>query len=47
MEFQPACHTTLWRSVGKTSQKLQECNVGSVGEPINYGRCSFNNDVSC
>ena len=34
-------------SVGKTGQKLHESNVRSVGEPINYGRCSFNKNVCC
>ena len=40
MEVQFACRTSHWRSMGKTGQKLQESNVRSVGEPINYGRCS-------
>ena len=31
MEVQPACRTSIWRSVGKTGQKLQESNVRSVG----------------
>ena len=31
MEVQPACRTSLWRSVGKTNQKLQEIHVRSVG----------------
>ena len=40
MEVQFACRTSHWRSMGKTGQKLQESIVRSVGEPINYGRCS-------
>ena len=34
----------VWK---KTGQKLQESNLRSVVEPINYGRCFFNNNVSC
>ena len=36
IEVQSTRSTPLWRSAGATSQKLQESNVNSVGEPINY-----------
>ena len=42
MEVQENLSISLWRSMEKVSQKLQESNVCCVGEPISDRRSSFN-----
>ena len=47
MEVQPTRSTSRRRSMGTVGEKLQECNVCSVGEQISHRERPFNYDVCC